>query len=356
MKVGILTYHRAISYGAILQAIATRTYFESLGNEAYFVDYFPDYHRSKYRLFNISSLKRINVFRSLLDLYDSIAGYSVRKQRLRVFHPFIEEYIEPFCLAFDKFSDFDLIVYGSDQIWRKQPGLGMRFNPVYFGERICSQAKKISFAASMGIINLNADDKLFLKKNLSCFNKVGVRESSLQRALDGIGISATHNIDPTFLLNSNQWDLLLKTKRLIDGEYALYYKVGYGLDENKIEQYCARKKLKLIKVYSFEYSSKSDFNPDPSEFASLVKYASFVFTTSFHGLAFSLIYRKQFIVSCEANSERLKSLLFSLGLNGRFVNKEDVFEKVCEKAIDYSNIESCLDILIEKSKRFLLDI
>lgn len=356
MKVGILTYHRAISYGAILQAIATRCYFESLGNEAFFVDYFPEYHKAKYKLFNLRSLKKINILRSLLYLYDTVAGYSVRKQRLRVFSPFIEKYIEPFCLACDKFSDFDLIVYGSDQIWRKQPGLGMKFNPVYFGEGICSKAKRISFAASMGIINLNADDKLFLRNSLSHFDKIGVRESSLVRALDSIGISATHNIDPTFLLNRDQWDTLLKTKRIIDREYVLYYKVAQGFDEKRILQYCEQKKLKLIKVYSYEYSSKSNYNPDPSEFASLVKYASFVFTTSFHGLAFSLKYRKQFVVSCEANSERLTSLLNAIGLNSRFINKDDVFEDVCKQAIDYSLIEPSLDIFIEKSKRYLLDI
>lgn len=355
MKVGILTYHRAISYGATLQAIATRCFFNSLGDDVYFVDYFPEYHKEKYKLINEKSLKRINVLKSLLYLYDALAGYSVRKQRLRVFSPFINEYIEPFCKTYEEFGDFDLIVYGSDQIWRKQPGLGMKFNPVYFGEGICPNVKKISFAASMGIISLNTEDKLFLKNTLLNFNKIGVREASLVKILEGIGISATHNIDPTFLLDRSQWDVILKTKRVVEGNYVLYYKVAHGFDEKKLESFCKKNNLKLIKVYSYEYKNKSDYNPDPSDFVSLIKYASFVFTTSFHGLAFSLIYRKQFLVSCKANSERLTSLLNSISLNSRFVNSDDDLESAYRQQIDYNIVGPCLDVLIEQSKRFLLD-
>ena len=355
MKIGILTYHRAISYGAILQAIATRSFLESMGNEAYFVDYFPEYHKEKYKLFNINSLIRKNVLMSFLYLYESISGYSVRKRRLHVFSPFVDKYIEPYCKTYDKSFDYDLIVYGSDQIWRKQPRLGMKFNPVYFGEGICSRAKKVSFAASMGIINLNTKDKLFLKKSLSNFKKVGVRELSLVEILGSIGISATHNIDPTFLLNRNQWDTILKTRRVVDGDYVLYYKVAYGINEAKLEKFCKQNRLKLIKVYSYEYSNKSDFNPNPSDFVSLVKYASFVFTTSFHGLAFSLIYRKQFLVACKANSERLTSLLKSINLQSRFVSIGVNFEDVYRQKIDYNIVEPCLETLIEKSKNFLLN-
>lgn len=355
MTIGILTYHRAISYGAALQAIATRCFLESLGNEVYFVDYFPEYHRAKYKLFSLGKLKSINILKSFLYLYDSVFGYSVRKRRLLAFSPFIDEYIEPFCKTVDQSFDYDLVIYGSDQIWRKQPGLGNKFNPIYFGEGICSNAKKVSFAASMGIINLNAEDKLFLKQSLQNFNKVGVREQSLVDILESIGVSATHNIDPTFLLNRNQWDSLLKTRRIVDGDYVLYYKVAHGFDETHLERFCEQNRLRLIKVYSFEYRNKSDYNPNPPDFVSLVKYASFVFTTSFHGLAFSLIYRKQFLVSCKANSERLTSLLKSINLQNRFITNGGSFEDEFKKTIDYTIIEPCLETLIEKSKIFLLD-
>ena len=47
-KVGILTYHKAINYGANLQAVALRTVLENLGAEAFFYDYYPDYHKRLY--------------------------------------------------------------------------------------------------------------------------------------------------------------------------------------------------------------------------------------------------------------------------------------------------------------------
>ena len=355
MKIGVLTYHRAISYGAVLQAIATRTFLESRGNDVYFVDYFPNYHQAKYRLFDIKEIFRINIIRSILYIYDSIRSYSVRKKRLRVFKPFIKEYIEPHCNPFDKYFDYDVVIYGSDQIWRKQPGLGMRFNPVYFGKGISPSAKKISYAASMGIINLNSNDESFLKQYLSNFSNIGVRESSLVTILGKLGIVATHNIDPTFLLSSTQWDELLQIKRIINEDYILYYKVAQGIDESKLEEFCSHKKLKLIKIYSYEYSNKSNYNPNPAEFLSLVKYASFVFTTSFHGLAFSLIYKKQFIVSCKVNSERITSLLDSINLRSRFVEPGDEFEDIYEHKIDYDSVFPVIETIIEDSKKFLLE-
>lgn len=355
MRIGILTYHRPYNFGATLQSIATRYFLTTNGHEVVYIDYFPSYHRDMYRLFNYKMLLTFNILRSIRYTYNSLKSYKIRRKRIRHYIPFIELYIEPYCQSYESTIVYDMVIYGSDQIWRKQPGIGS-FNPIYFGEGNIRTKKKVSYAASMGDMTLDEKDKLYLEQKLCKFDKIGVRESKLGSILCNLGINATCNLDPTFLLTSTQWDNILRTKRLIDSDYVLYYKVSPGFDDSIIQNYCNKHNLKLIKVYSLGNYKESDYDPDPSEFVSLLKYAKFVFTTSFHGLAFSLIYKKQFLASCSTKSERLINLLSSLDLEERFADGKCNFEKLINHEIDYNVVNSKLSALIEDSKHFLLDI
>lgn len=58
MKIGILTYHRAHNYGAVLQAYALRTFLQKQGHDVEFVDYWPDSHEEKYKTFLSTHLTR----------------------------------------------------------------------------------------------------------------------------------------------------------------------------------------------------------------------------------------------------------------------------------------------------------
>lgn len=116
--------------------------------------------------------------------------YRERKQRIMAFRKFIHSYIEPFCKPYSCNEKYDVIIYGSDQIWRKQPGLKYRFNPVYFAGNILMADKHVSYAASMGIIDLCSEDYTFLKEKLSHFTKISVREKSLQDVIQHIGLES----------------------------------------------------------------------------------------------------------------------------------------------------------------------
>ena len=65
MKIGILTYHRSHNYGALLQAIATRIVLKKMGHDAYYIDYWPDYHRRMYAMFNSNMLNIKHIKSSL---------------------------------------------------------------------------------------------------------------------------------------------------------------------------------------------------------------------------------------------------------------------------------------------------
>lgn len=99
-----------------------------MGHDAYYIDYWPDYHRRMYAMFNSNMLNIKHIKSSLGYLKDLILTYKNKSKRREIMLDFIHTYIEPYCLPFS--DSFDAVIYGSDQIWRKQPELN-DYNPIY---------------------------------------------------------------------------------------------------------------------------------------------------------------------------------------------------------------------------------
>lgn len=149
MKIGLLTYHRVYNYGATLQAVALRIFLENRGHHVSYVDYYPEYHKKMYRAFNLSGFWKKNMYEKMYCLYDNCRQFHSRKERMKVYDTFLSRYILPFC-SDDADEHYDVMIYGSDQIWRKQPGLNFQYNPVYFGNNDFFCDRRVSYAASMG--------------------------------------------------------------------------------------------------------------------------------------------------------------------------------------------------------------
>ena len=353
MKIGIITYHRSYNYGATLQAIATRVFLAKNGYNVFYIDYFPDYHKSMYQLFDKVGFEHMGLYARIKYLKSFIKHYKEKKKRISVYDPYVKEYIEPFCLK-TEMNIYDAVIYGSDQIWRKQTGLGNKFNPYYFGDNDIKCDINISYAASMGNMNLSEKDKVFLHSTLSKFKCIGVREKSLFNLVHSLNLNnISLTIDPTFLLEANEWDKILFTKRLINASYCFYYCVRSSFRDRDVNEFCRAKGLKLIRVNSFHHPKGSNYNPNPSEFVSLIKYADYVLTSSFHGLAFSVIYKKEVIVSLKSNSERLLTLMDNIGIVDHFLSPHVSIPTDLNK-IDYDKVYGLLDDWKVKSKEFLL--
>ena len=157
MKIGILTFHRSRNYGALLQAKAMQDYLRSLGHDVSFVDYWPPYHAQMYETFSKDKFRELSLYRMLTYLVRFILTFSRNNKRQEKTQVYINNF---FTISEDK--KFDLVIYGSDQIWRKQhkkscPG----FNPIFWGEGFVDTSHKIAYAASMGKIEIdfyNQDD------------------------------------------------------------------------------------------------------------------------------------------------------------------------------------------------------
>ena len=357
MKIGIVTYHRTLNYGAVMQALATRFVLEEMGHEAYYVDYWPDYHKEMYALFPKHKFFKFSLRKKIAFLLSFIKNYNSKKRRIDNFEKFFQTHIYPYCRPID--NTYDVVVYGSDQIWRKQPVLGT-YNPFYFGVNEIKTKHHISYAASMGNLPDNDADKAIIKNLVIHLDRISVRENNLKQFLLSLGVkNVSLSLDPTLLLNSEMWNKYLPTKKYIGEKYALlYFLRSNPFDMNEIKKFTKGIGLKLIVLRGYADTKETNTNittSSPYEFVRLIKNADYVFSASFHGLAFSIIYGKQVFASFNTNASRAESLLTPLGMSDRLIDPMSSIPKNAQ-SIDYEDVRNRITKLRECSLNYFTRI
>ena len=353
MKIGILTYHRTLNYGACLQAVATRVVLERMGHAVYYVDYWPKYHSRTYKPFSFDKLFSLPPKMAINYISNTIKNYKFRKKRIDNFEEFFQTYIFPYCRSLAE--EYDVVMYGSDQIWRKQSSL-KAYDPIYFGVNNIKTQKHVAYSASMGILPQCGKDIERIKELVSHLDNIAVREQDLKELLESMGCKdITLSLDPTLLLSSKEWDDVIPTLTPKDDKYVLVYginKVSFNMKE--IHDFAKERNCKVITLSGTASSVDSDeyiTTASPIRFVSLIKNAEYVFTSSFHGLAFSIIYHKTFFASYRTNSNRAQTLLDSLRIEGRITNGSKLQDASSD--IDYTKVQDSLDVLKQLSIVYL---
>ena len=354
MKIGVLTYHRSHNYGALLQAVALRHVLAGMGHDVYFVDYWPEYHRDMYRPLSRGRLKVGGIVGKMRYLINTALNYRKIKRRISCFDKFISEYVSPYCRQASE--KFDVVVYGSDQIWRKQEGMGGELNPVYFGGDVVNADRHVAYAASMGKIALTDRDKENIRKWLEKFDGVAVRESDLREVIEEIGVKDVEQVlDPTLLLESDDWRNIIDIK---PGErhYVLFYDLmPESFDEEAIRRFAKEKGLDLIvlKARADSLIPRKDVleYEDPAGMVNLIANADYVFTSSYHGLVFSLLFGKDVTAAFHHNRGRAETLLKMLGIPERLL--ADRSAALPEGKIDFSVVKGKMDEIRASSYAFL---
>ena len=365
MKIGILTFHRAHNYGAVLQAYALKTFLATLGHDVKLVDYWPESHEKIYKLWDKDLLKNKSFFLRIKIVTKFILLFFKKKKRIEQFNYFIQHYlgldkkIKYQTLSLDIDLDVDCIVYGSDQIWRNwitsERYIG--FDPIYFGYNVDLSIPKITYAASMGIIDYNEEEDVFLRKALTNFSAILVREKKLLNLLKSFDYQSDIVCDPVFLLSKKQWNDILPTDRYLSEEYVVYYRLLPSLEAEQLAYEMAKRyncELLIITAsVSFSCRKNERQTLSPLEFIQVIRDAKFVIATSFHGTVFSLIFEKQFYtLGLSANSDRVLTLLDILDLKERYI---DNFDLVKFDDIDYSTVQHKFDNMISYSKQLLIE-
>ena len=364
MKVGILTYHRAENYGALLQAYALSSFLKKQGFEVGFVDYWPNYHEDYFRIFPRIRFKKGGFASKLICLYQTMVWGAIRYKRKQVMKSFMINYLglpdkAKYSNDKDVCKEFDIVVYGSDQIWRQQNLPGKRgLDYWYFGSSNI-EARKISYAGSMGPSCLSEEEKKSITKMLSNFEAISVRETSLRDFFDTLGLKTSVVVDPVFLLNKDEW---LQLAQKYDNHHKVYnsYILFYNLlntveSEHFVEELSRMYSLPIIEItkkYGIKYLGKRYFHTvSVIDFLSLIYNSDYVVSNSFHGVALSVIFEKQFYsVGMGNKSGRVESLLSTLNIGDRYC-KNGIIPK---EKIDYDSVNKIIVQYSNRSKDFLM--
>ncbi len=367
MKIGIITFHRSHNYGALLQGYALKSYLTNIGYNTDFVDYWPLYHQKQYK-FGPKISKRSSLLSKIkaYSLFFLTAG-KIKNRKLG-FESFMREHLSlgsvPGLTKNEELKslDYNLIFFGSDQIWRYFDFDTFKgYNEVYYGKYPQNGVLKVSYAASMGSIAHIAENKSFLKENLTNFDMISVREDNLKTELQSLSSKPiTKVLDPVFLLDKNEWLSLLKPQKIGNSKYLLFYNLI--LDEKTteyVERIAKEKNLEIIelrsRVFPFLKGDRYNFSGSPIDFISLIYYSDFVVSSSFHGIAFSIIFQKEFIATgMGKKAERVTSLLTSLSIQDRYVDLS-LSSELPVKVIDHTKVEGLLDEMKNNSKKFIAD-
>lgn len=350
MRVGIITlYHNSINYGGNLQAYALCKYFMKRKIDVEQIDYNPQiFDTKKDKLRRIAKKGIFGAIQSVVNKFFSVLKEKYRNsiydidsiiiERRSAFHKFNREIIPHSSIVYngktiDSSVDlYDVFITGSDQVWNFA-----WYRGEYFLDFVPRNKKKVSYAASFSMSDLSESQKEIVKKSLKSFTAVSVREKDaaefLSRILDK---QVEFVLDPTLLLDIEDWEEIC-ANRMFAEEYVFAYFLGDNLNAVKLAREFAHKKnMKLVLIpYASGFFRMNDakfadckiLDASPEQFLSLIKYASFVFTDSFHAVVFSFIFQRQFFVfNRDKNlsmSSRIVSLTEMLNIEERFCNSKD---------------------------------
>lgn len=358
MRIGIVTFHRADNYGAVLQNYALIKALREMNEDAETIDYRCPEIEKNYQLRNkpIVSLFRPKSIFTALKYPFAIRKEQVRKEKFEEFRhtyiPMTKSYTEEELRK--NAPEFDAYIAGSDQIWNGLIFKG-KHNPIYTLE-FAPEGKRIAYAVSSGNSELIPQDSYAA---ISEFNHIMARERELQLMLrEKLGIKADLCVDPVFLLDQKTWKSML-VDRKVSGQIFLY-RVGRGTQGAvDIARYYQKKCGGKI-VYPMPFDRKigvfSDcrYTAGPLDFLQMIGESEFIIASSFHAVAFSLILEKDFVVLPQKDTNsRVKDLLKLVGLENRMFETFEDYRVSCTslKSIDYSTVRKTIK---EERERSLL--
>lgn len=353
MKIGMITFHKADNFGAVLQASALQKYLTDFCGECEMIDYIPNNQVLNQSIFR----KVLHYCKNVIFFWISVPEYIRHKKfdayRKQYYGELSETYsgdqeIESHC------KGYDVIVSGSDQILNTT----LTGNSKAFYLHFENNTKKVSYASSFGRVNISLEEKENIHKYLTSFSDISVRESSARELISReIGVMPEVVLDPVFLQERSEWDDRCYNSKKMPDKYIFVYSMEQSDVLNSVVKQIACEERKDVIVVCGgrkvrKIKGKKDTTCGPAEFLSYVKKADVVITNSFHGCAFSLIFGKKFYcIAHSSRNARLENLL-------QLINRENALiscniDNYKSYMIDGERFFPKLDKYIENSKQYL---
>ncbi len=363
-KIGIITFHNSYNCGSMLETYAIYNRIKEIDKNTEIINFSSEGQLQLYSTFEKNNslkniLKNIVIFPHVRRIDNNNKKYEeFKKQNFNLSKQYkIGSTID---------DNYLVVVAGSDQIWNITIE---DYDDAYFLNWV-KTAKKVAYAPSFGSKNIlkYSNNPGKYAKLINSFDALSIREKNGQKWIkDLIGRNAELLIDPTLLYDSEKYDELLDNTCTPNGKYIFFYCPGFN---RKICKFI-KKISKIYKLPVICWSTKSYYKKtiytfgfklpkyeSPSVYLSLIKNASMVFTTSFHGTIFSYIYRKKFYVikngGMYGDDDRVITLLEQLNLNNRLI--EPIYSNQYDymQEIDFKDSISKLNKLRQKANEYII--
>lgn len=343
MRIGILTFHWATNYGAILQAYALQEYLKDLGHEVEIINYKP-------KQFDFSWVNIIHHPRNLLHL-----GTVLRdRDKEACLHQWREKYLHLTKRFYtteeltEIGNDYDIYISGSDQILNPSFTLHGEGHPTsaYYLIFANTNKQRVGYAVSFGCTSYPENVRTYAAKWITSFDKIGVREQTGIDILKELGYSKNQTLvpDPTILLGKKLFEKL-DFERNDDSEYLYVYMLrGRAVDAD----------------YLNNINTKIIFADDDGKTATMERWlgkignARQMITNSYHGMIMAILFHVPFVVLLETicdtgMNDRFNTLLSKIGLENRIVENDKAslikifnvqinWEQVDERVLEYSKL------------------
>jgi len=387
MQIGIITYHSTVNFGSVLQVYALSRFLSELGHDVYIINYFLTASQSRKLFFfyvwetagGMIYRNPFNFLRYVLDVLKQRVTKAarlkkeMRKQQEKRFANYFAQFRKTHLkLTSQTYSspddlrnnppEMDAYVAGSDQIW----GHGYTtFSPAYYLDFGKKEVRRISYAPSFGKSAIDKHWHDDLKRNISRFDAVSVREKSGVKIIEDIcKVKVTHTLDPTLLID----DYSVITENLKDEDGFIF---AYRLHQSNrltglfsdlikdISDGCGLEVRTISTTDDFTSQGK-DLVTGVEGFLGLIAHSKMVITNSFHGVVFAILHRKPFICfprddGRQGQNARMIDLLSDLGLMSRYFDPQQESEtgRYITDEIDWSSVSKRLDAMRKHSVDYL---
>lgn len=322
MKVGILTFHRAHNYGAVLQCYALQEVLHDLGADTEVINYKQPFIDNLYKpKISVKRFAKLAVLLKVKAICRSFQCISEDRKRARNFEAFRNKFLicSAECKKENIPQDFDRYIIGSDQVW----GIHCThdFDAIYWGEFERKKDSKLYGYAISG----NGDYQNFLTQQdirhyFNLFDDISFREKKIRDDMERItGVRKEICLDPTLLTDEHKWKNLINDKWR-KKKYVVVYQIRRlkkrpRLLEEKAKEYASKHECQVINL--------TGMNHPVDDFVSIIKHAQCVFTSSFHATVFSVIFGTPFYSYklYDGHDDRYESLLKELDLDHHLVDE-----------------------------------
>ena len=348
-------YCNFTNYGSALQTWALNQAIKKSGYHAKLIDYCPDILANK---------DTLNPFINMWDKDEEsrkmceLSLPAIRSNYIK----FDQFYNEQFDKTKKKYTsanfesvtdEVDGFVCGSDTIFCTEE---FGFDDGYYGNYECMKnGYTVAYAASFGDPNFDEATYPILNERLGNFKALGIRENlMIPYVCANTKVPVQRVLDPTLLLLPEEYAGIVG-ENVREKKYLLLYSRRYNKEMEDYAIDIAKKNGWEIVEISLRATNVNKghvmaYDAGVEEFLSLVKHTQFVVTNSFHGMIFSVQFRKEFVVFSRHQCDtKIEELLDIFGISDRLLTKGT---KLC-KEIDYDEVHSRIEIERKKSLSFL---